>query len=61
MGFGHQGILQAGHGNVPKAADSFNWVYATVPREAAWVADMVVLNQGTNDRDASPTAFRRCR
>jgi lysophospholipase L1-like esterase len=57
VGFGHQGILQAGHGNVPKAADSFDWVYATVPRDA-WVADMVVLNQGTNDRDASSTAFR---
>jgi hypothetical protein len=56
VGFGHQGVLQAGHGNVPKAADSFNWVYATVPRDS-WVADMVVLNQGTNDRDASPTAF----
>jgi lysophospholipase L1-like esterase len=56
VGFGHQGVLQAGHGNVPKAADSFNWVYATVPRDQ-WVADIVVLNQGTNDRDASPTAF----
>lgn len=57
VGFGHQGILQAGHGNVPVAADSFNWVYATVPRDG-WVADMVVLNQGTNDRDASSTDFR---
>ncbi len=57
VGFGHQGILQAGHGNVPVAADSFNWVYATVPRDA-WVADMVVLNQGTNDRDASPATFQ---
>ncbi len=57
VGFGHQGLLQTGHGNVPKAADSFDWVYATVPRDA-WVADMVVLNQGTNDRDASSTAFR---
>jgi hypothetical protein len=56
VGFGHQGVLQAGHGNVPKAAESFNWVYATVPRDS-WVADMVVLNQGTNDRDASPAAF----
>jgi len=56
VGFGHQGVLQAGHGNVPKAADSFDWVYATVPRDD-WVADVVVLNQGTNDRDASPTAF----
>jgi lysophospholipase L1-like esterase len=57
VGFGHQGILQAGHGNVPVAADSFDWVYATVPRDKAWVADVVVLNQGTNDRDASSTAF----
>jgi lysophospholipase L1-like esterase len=57
VGFGHQGVLQAGHGNVPKAADSFDWVYATVPRDN-WVADMVVLNQGTNDRDANPTAFK---
>jgi lysophospholipase L1-like esterase len=57
VGFGHQGVLQAGHGNVPVAADSFNWVYATVPRDG-WVADMVVLNQGTNDRDASSAAFQ---
>jgi hypothetical protein len=57
VGFGHQGLLQAGHGNVPKAADSFDWVYATVPRDS-WVADMVVLNQGTNDRDATSIAFR---
>jgi lysophospholipase L1-like esterase len=57
VGFGHQGLLQAGHGNVPVAADSFDWVYANVPRDG-WVADMVVLNQGTNDRDASSTAFR---
>jgi lysophospholipase L1-like esterase len=58
VGFGHQGLLQAGHGNVPVAADSFDWVYATVPRDRGWVADMVVLNQGTNDRDATSTAFR---
>jgi hypothetical protein len=57
VGFGHQGLLQAGHGNVPKAADSFDWVYATIPRDG-WVADMVVLNQGTNDRDATSIAFR---
>jgi hypothetical protein len=56
VGFGHQGILQAGHGNVPKAIDSLDWVYATVPRDA-WAADVVVLNQGTNDRDASGTTF----
>ena len=57
VGFGHQGILQAGHGEVPVAADSFNWVYATIPRDS-WVADMVVLNQGTNDRDATSAAFQ---
>jgi hypothetical protein len=58
IGFGHQGLLQAGHGNVPVAADSFAWVYATVPRDPAWVADVVVLNQGTNDRDATSAAFQ---
>jgi hypothetical protein len=58
VGFGHQGVLQAGHGNVPVAADSFDWVYATVKRDPAWVADVVVLNQGTNDRDATSTAFQ---
>ncbi|HVR63869.1 MAG TPA: GDSL-type esterase/lipase family protein, partial [Polyangia bacterium] len=56
IGFGHQGLLQAGHGNVPAAADTFDWVYATVPRDG-WVADVVVLNHGTNDRDATPAAF----
>jgi lysophospholipase L1-like esterase len=58
VGFGHQGILQAGHGNVPVAADSFDWIYATVPRDTSWVADVVVLNQGTNDANASSTAFQ---
>jgi hypothetical protein len=58
IGFGHQGILQTGHGNVPVAADSFDWVYGTIPRDKSWVADVVVLNQGTNDRDASGTTFQ---
>ena len=48
VGFGYQGLLKGGDGGVPAANDSFNWIYANAPRDS-WQADMVVINQGTND------------
>lgn len=49
VGFGRQGVDIGGNGGVPKAGDAFNWFYAGVPRDA-WQADLVVINQGTNDQ-----------
>jgi len=57
VGFGYLGILKTGNGGVPKANDSFNWFYKDVPRDA-WQADMVVVNEGTNDSGADAATFR---
>lgn len=57
VGFGYLGILKSGNGGVPKANDSFNWIYQGVPRDS-WQADMVVVNEGTNDSSQNATTFR---
>ena len=56
VGFGYLGILKTGNGGVPKANDSFNWIYKDVPRDN-WQADMVVINEGTNDSGAAAATF----
>jgi lysophospholipase L1-like esterase len=56
VGFGRQGLTIVGNGGVPKAQDAFNWIYAGVPRDA-WQADVVVINQGTNDQSADGATF----
>ncbi len=54
VGFGRQGILIAGNGGVPVAPAAFNWIYEGAPRDD-WQPDVVVINQGTNDRrDQTP-------
>ena len=57
VGFGYLGILKTGNGGVPKANDSFNWIYKDVPRDS-WQPDMVVINEGTNDGGAAAATFR---
>jgi lysophospholipase L1-like esterase len=57
VGFGRQGVTIVGHGGVPKAAETFDWIYAGVPRDT-WQPDVVVINQGTNDQGASSDVFR---
>jgi lysophospholipase L1-like esterase len=57
VGFGYHGLLRGGNGGVPKANDSFNWIYKDVPRDS-WQADMVVINEGTNDAQQSASSFR---
>lgn len=57
VGFGGQGLLKTGSSGVPPANDTFNWIYKGVPRDD-WQADVVVINQGTNDGAASATDFR---
>jgi lysophospholipase L1-like esterase len=56
VGFGRQGLTIVGNGGVPKAQDAFNWFYLGVPRDT-WQPDVVVINQGTNDRGASGATF----
>lgn len=56
VGFGRQGLTVGGNGGVPKAQDAFNWFYQNAPRDA-WQADVVVINQGTNDRATKGDAF----
>ena len=57
VGFGGQGLLKGGSGGVPPANDAFNWIYKGVARDD-WQADLVVINQGTNDGGAAAD-FRR--
>jgi lysophospholipase L1-like esterase len=56
VGFGRQGLTIVANGGAPKAQDAFNWIYAGVPRDS-WQADVVVINQGTNDSGASGETF----
>lgn len=56
VGFGRQGLTIVGNGGVPKAQDAFNWFYSGVPRDP-WQPDIVVINQGTNDRGAGGATF----
>ncbi|WP_427890649.1 pectinesterase family protein [Kribbella sp. GL6] len=48
VGFGKQGILQPGHGNVGTAAESFGWNLAGYPA-SGFDPGAVVVNFGTND------------
>ena len=48
VGFGKQGILQPGHGNVGTAAESFGWNLAGFPA-TGFDPGAVVVNFGTND------------
>jgi lysophospholipase L1-like esterase len=57
VGFGRQGLLIGGNGGVPIANNAFNWIYQDVARDA-WQPDLVVVNQGTNDGNASAATFR---
>ncbi len=56
VGFGRQGLTVGGNGGVPKAQETFNFFYAGVARDA-WQADIVVINQGTNDRGTDGKTF----
>ncbi len=57
VGFGRLGLLIEGNGGVPVAADAFDWFFEGVPRDD-WQADVVVINQGTNDgSNQNTTAF----
>ena len=57
VGFGAQGLTHGGSGGSAAAPDAFNFFYKGCPRDD-WQADLVVINQGTNDGRAKPEQFR---
>jgi len=57
VGFGRQGIIRTGNGNVPPAPDSFGWNYRDSPADPSFVPRIVVVNQGTNDGNYSSAQF----
>lgn len=57
VGFGAQGVTHGGSGGTPAAPDAFNFFYKDCPRDD-WQADLVVINQGTNDGGVPADKFR---
>lgn len=57
VGFGRQGIIRTGNGNVPPAPDSFGWNYQDSPADPAFVPQVVVVNEGTNDGNYKSAEF----
>jgi lysophospholipase L1-like esterase len=57
VGFGAQGLTHGGSGGSAAAPDAFNFFYKSCPRDD-WQADLVVINQGTNDGGAKTEKFR---
>jgi pectin methylesterase-like acyl-CoA thioesterase len=56
VGFGKQGILQPGHGNVGTAAESYGWNLAGFPA-TGFDPGAIVVNFGTNDAAYSSAEF----
>lgn len=57
IGFGRQGIIRTGNGDVPPAAQSFGWNYEGSRADPAFIPEVVVVNQGTNDGTYSSAQF----
>lgn len=49
VGFGRQGIIRTGDGDVPPAPESFGWNFKGSRADPAFIPQVVVVNQGTND------------
>src|SRR4051794_31294924 len=60
VGFGAQGILRPGGGQVPRAAEALRFNFAGSPIDPSYVPQAVVVNQGTNDalNAVDPVAFQ---
>lgn len=57
VGFGNQGIIHTGNGDVPPAGQSFGWIYQGVRDDPRFVPDVVVVNEGTNDQTVTADDF----
>ncbi|MDE3181762.1 MAG: G-D-S-L family lipolytic protein [Acidobacteriota bacterium] len=49
VGFGRQGIIRTGNGEVPPAGQSFGWNFQGSRADPSFIPRVVVVNQGTND------------
>ena len=58
IGFGRQGVIIEGFGEVPPAPQSFGWNFQGSPADRSFVPDMVVVNQGTNDQKYPAEQFQ---
>ncbi|MEU1475338.1 GDSL-type esterase/lipase family protein [Streptomyces sp. NPDC005760] len=58
VGFGRQGVIRTGNGGVPDASDAYGWNYAGSRADSDHRADVIVVNQGTNDAASGSTEFR---
>lgn len=58
VGFGRQGVIQTGNGGVPAASDAYGWNYAGSRADSDRRADVIVVNQGTNDATFGSAEFR---
>jgi lysophospholipase L1-like esterase len=60
VGFGAQGILRPGGGQVPAAPEALRLTFAGSPIDPSFVPAAVVVNQGTNDalNGVDPAAFQ---
>jgi lysophospholipase L1-like esterase len=57
VGFGKQGIMRDGVGNVPWAPQSFGFNFAGSPADPSFQPDVVVLLQGSNDSQVTDAQF----
>jgi len=57
VGYGGQGITRGGVGGVPSAALTLTSVMDGVPTDPAFAPDLVVVNYGTNDVNATEAGF----
>ncbi|WP_329255380.1 GDSL-type esterase/lipase family protein [Actinoallomurus sp. NBC_01490] len=57
VGFGKQGVMREGVGNVPTAPESFPYNFAGSPADSGFVPDVVVLLEGSNDSTVTDEQF----
>jgi lysophospholipase L1-like esterase len=57
VGFGRQGIVRTGNGNVPIASQSFGLNFEGSPADPGFVPQVMVVNQGTNDQQYPSAQF----
>jgi hypothetical protein len=57
VGFGRQGILRPGNGEVPPGTESFGWNFAGSPAERVEEPDVVVVNLGVNDETLTAAQY----
>jgi lysophospholipase L1-like esterase len=57
VGFGRQGVVRTGNGDVPAGAGSFGWNFAGSPAERVEQPDLVVVNLGVNDESLTAAQY----